>query len=531
MSFLGSIAILQEGSLFRGQTNLANYLYSSPGTVGSVESDLRARLYGTASGKLVAAPSDTTKVTVTGGWSRDRQKPTTGIWLDDPGFPRNAFNPLPETQTETAHFGLTLEHDLEWARLTSVTGFQHYETELEADIVDGFIGTAQTGLPGFALQMPGLNVRRIDEHSNQWTQELRLDGETEGGTRWLAGISGLASTFNSTTDITSLQLANGAYRGRIDTVNIALFGEVTVPLTERLDWIGGLRLSHERKEFEGTFRGRNGARAYFSENGDEDYTFATGRTGFTYALADNMTAFATVARGEKTGGYLFYNQFAAMGMPLTPYDSASTWSYEAGLKATDLGGFLTLGTSLFYNDTSDEQLFTFNPVLGRFSVLNADTRSYGLEIEAKAQATETMAFSANLALLDAEIDGGANPAIIGNDVPYAPVFTASLAADYRRELDLAGLSGSGFVRAEYLYTGSRQIDPANSRKLDGYGLVNLRAGWQKGNIDIYASVENLFDKRYVSSAFQAGTSTTGSAVFAGIPGEGRTFTLGARVKF
>ena len=118
---------------------------------------MRARLYGTASGKLVAAPSDTTKVTVTGGWSRDRQKPTTGIWLDDPGFPRNAFNPLPETQTETAHFGLTLEHDLEWARLTSVTGFQHYETELEADIVDGFIGTAQTGLPGFALQMPGLN--------------------------------------------------------------------------------------------------------------------------------------------------------------------------------------------------------------------------------------------------------------------------------------------------------------------------------------------------------------------------------------
>jgi outer membrane receptor protein involved in Fe transport len=60
-------------------------------------------------------------------------------------------------------------------------------------------------------------------------------------------------------DFCTAALTNGAYRGRIDTVNIALFGEVTVPLTERLDWIGGLRLSHERKEFEGTFRGRNGA--------------------------------------------------------------------------------------------------------------------------------------------------------------------------------------------------------------------------------------------------------------------------------
>lgn len=519
-----------SGRIYDFDGDLTNILWSAPGVPSSSREDLRSRLYGTLSGKLLIDLDDAGRLTLSGGWSRDKQNPTTGVWLDDPDFPRNAFNPLPELETETANFSAKYERDLDWARFTSITGFQYYTTSLEADIVDGFLGSAQTGVSGYYLQAPGINVRRIDEDNSRFSQEFRFDGETENGTRWVGGISAMRSDFESTTDITSAAMANGSYRGRIDTTNLAAFGEVTVPVTERLNWIGGLRLTHEIKDFEGLFLGRRGALAEFGESGKEDYTFLTGRTGLTFDLTDDLTVFATIARGEKTGGYLFYNQFASLGIPLEPYKSSETWSYEVGLKAADIAGWLDLSASAFYNDTKDEQLFTYNPSLGRFSVQNADTHSYGAELEAVIRPTDTLSLGASIALLHAEITGG-NTLIESNAVPYAPSFSGMLHAEYSRDLDILGQTGSAYIRTEYSYTGSRQIDPANSRRLDGYSLVNVRAGWQGERWELFGAVENVFDEDYVTSAYLAGTSTSGKSLFAGIPGDGRTFSIGARVKF
>src|SRR5690606_312347 len=226
---------------------------------------------------------------------------------------------------------------------------------------------------------------------------------------------------------------------------------------------------------------------------------------------------------EKTGGYLFYNQFASLDLPLDSFDSAETWSYEAGLKTAGRGGWLDLSTSVFYNDTKNEQLFTYNPVLGRFSVQNADTRSYGAELEAVARPTDTISLGASLALLNAEITSG-TALIKGNDVPYAPTFRTMLHAEYRHDVAFGLQEGEVYLRGEWNYTGSRTIDPANSRTLDGYALTNLRAGWQGERWQVSAAVENLFDEDYVTSAFQAGIDTAGAPVFAGISGEGRTFS-------
>ncbi len=518
---------------FSGRLNdfdgdIANIIYSAPGVISSSETSIRSRIYGTLASKLVVEPDADNSFTLSGSWSRDKQRPTTGMWLDDPEFPRNAFNPLPEYEVEAWRLSGKYERDLGWANLTATTGFFHYATSLEADIVDGLLGAAQSGASGYMLQVPGLNVRRIDEKSAQLSQEVRLDGESAGGTRWVGGVAALWSDFDSTTDITSLALANGSYQGQIETTNLAVFGEVTVPLADRLDWMGGLRLTHEKKDFEGTFLGRNGALGYFSEAGTTDDTFLTGRTGLSYELGDGIAAYATIARGEKTGGYLFYNQFASLGLPLSPYDSSYSWSYEAGLKAADIGGWFDLGASIFFNDTTDEQLFTFNPVLGRFSVVNADTRSYGAELEAVFRPTNGFSLGANLALLNARISGGN---LDGNEVPYAPSFSAALFAEYRHDVEIARWDGSAYLRAEYGHTGERMIDPANSRELPAYDLVNLRVGWQGERFELFGAIENLFDETYVTSAFQAGTNPAGEPVFAGVSGEGRSYLAGARIKF
>ncbi len=527
-----TLALRLTGQLYGYDGDIENYLFSGPGGVASVNEMIRKETFGAVAGKALFTPDDDTTLTLAANYRRDRQRPTTGVWLDDPLSPRNAYNPVPESTVETGGLGLTITHDFGAARLTSITGLSRYTIGMEADILDGFLASAATGFPPFAFQSP-TNVRAIAEDNTQFTQEVRLDGEV-AGVRWVGGMSAFYSSFSSTTDITSTAMANGAYTAGMDTFDFAGFGEVTIPLSERLRLIVGLRATHETKDFTGTFLGRAGpvpAVPLFIQDGSGPHDFITGRTGLSYDLTSALTAYATIARGEKPGGYPLYNQFAALGIPASAYDSASTWSYEAGVKGSPFSDRIEIRAAVFYNDTSDEQLFTYSPTVGRFDVQNADTRSYGAEIELKARLTEALTFSGTLALLDTEVTEAANTNLIGNVVPYAPDVTGSLVLDYRQPLTLGSLEGSLFGRAEYQYVGSRAIDPANSRFLDAYSLVNLRAGWQHSRFDFYGYVENVFDQSYVLSAFQSGTTATGTAVFAGVPGTGRAFGAGARVRF
>ncbi len=529
------LAMRMSGQLYGYDGDIDNYLFAPTGAIASIDKSVREERMGAVSAKLLLTPDDDTTIQLSAHYRKDRAHPTTGVLLDDPLYPRQAMNPIADNKTETGGFGLTITHDMGWAKLTSISGFYGYDINMDADIVDGFIANAQTGFPPYFAQMAGVNMRAIDEHNSQWTQEVRLDGETASGIRWVSGASAYYSLYQITTDITAMAMANGAYTASVDTLNVAGFGEVTVPLTGKLSWIGGLRATHENKSFNGVFAGRPGAvlaLPFFAESGDQNYDFITGRTGLVYDLTSTFSAYATVARGEKPGGYSIYNQFAAFGVASTPYGSAETWSYEVGVRGRPFSEHFEMGMSAFYNDTRDEQLFTYNPVSSRFDIQNADTRTYGGELEARLRPFESLLITGTLALLNTEITSAANSRIVGNEVPYAPSVTASLAAEYRLPLTLGSHSGSAFLRGEYQYVGSRTIDPANSRDLDAYSLINLRTGWESQSFDMYAYVENLADETYTLSAYQAGTNMlTGAAVYAGVPGKSRSFGGGARVRF
>ncbi|OYW58988.1 MAG: hypothetical protein B7Z30_07575 [Rhizobiales bacterium 12-68-15] len=528
-----TLALRLTGQLYGYDGDIENYTFAGTGGAMVADQTVRAETFGAVSGKAQFTPDDATMVMLAANYRRDRQRPTTGVLLDDPQLPRNAYNPVPETTVETGGLGLTITRDFDMARLTSVTGFSRYTIGMNADILDGFLAGASSGLTAYVFQSPTANVRTVSEANTQWTQELRLDGEI-AGIRWVGGVSAFYSSFSSTTDITSTAMANGAYTAAVDTFDMAGFGEVTVPLTDRLRWIVGLRATHETKDFSGTFVGRSGplpAAALYLQDGTGTYDFVTGRTGLSYDLTPTLSAYATIARGEKPGGYPIYNQFAAFGIPASAYGSARTWSYEAGVRGNPFSERIEVSAAVFYNDTSGEQLFTYNPTVDRFDVQNADTRTYGAELELKARLTEALMLTGSLAVLDTEITDAEVVALIGNVVPYAPDLTGSLALEYRHPLAFGALQGEVFGRAEYQYVGGRAIDPANSRILDAYSLVNLRAGWKHARLDLYGYVENLFDESYVLSAFQSGTTAAGTAIFAGIPGTGRAFGAGARMRF
>ena len=519
-----------SGELYGYDGDIRNYSFNAPNGVSSDDRSVREEYFGALSAKISADLSDTTDATLAVRYNKNDTRPTTGVWIDDPSFPRNSYNPVPKSTVDTIGSSLEIQHDLDYATLTSLTGFAYYQIDFEADLLDGFIMSEQTGFPASAFQTVGLNVRRMDEDNTQFSQEFRLNGDIGTNGQWVTGVSGFYSDFESTTDITSQFIANGAYTGDLKKTNLAAFGEVTIPVGEKLRLIGGARYTYENQDFSGNYVARPSG-AIFSEAHDSSFNFVTGRAGVSYDVMPELTVYGTIARGEKPGGYLFFNQFASMGIPLTEYKSSSTWTYEAGLRGQPGIEWLHLAGSVFFNDTADEQLFTFNPISGRFDVQNADTESYGIELSVAAEPMENLQLGANLGLLHAEITGGANTTLKGNEVPYAPNLTAALFAEYRHQIDAGLFTGDLFGRVEYTHTGSRQIDPANSRELKAYNLVNLRAGWQKKDLEIYGYVENLFDESYTTSAYLTGTNPGGQNVFAGVPGKGRAFGIGARVKF
>lgn len=526
-----SVAARIAGSFYNKGGSVKNVLFNPDGSILSSKREIGSEKYGAISGKLRYL-GEKTELLFSGGISHDKFHHTTGLFLDDPEFPRNAFNPAPESEIRTNRLGIRADRDFGSFILTSQTGFSYYDLSMTADILDGLLSSAQTGAPPFAFQAEGLNVRKITEDSWQLSEELRLTKESQGGARTLIGLFFLYSDFKSKTDITSLSMPNGAYEGRQKNLNLALFGELRIPLSEIFSFNLGLRGTHSGQDFSGVFSGRNGARPLFTEEGSLKENFVTGKAGLSAALGRKSSVFLSLARGEKSGAYPFYNPVAAMGIPQKPYESSKVWSGELGFKTESQNGALKANLSLFYNDVKKEQLFTYNPSAGRISVQNADTRSYGLDAEFKVSPLSFFSLAGNLALLEAEIKKApSNKALEGLKTPYSPKLSFGLSAQFHKPIRLLSNPGEFFARWEVKRVGEREIDPANSRTLPSYAIHNLRIGYSSQKIDLILFAENLFREKYAYSGFLSGTRADGTTVIGAVPGGDFSAGIGIKYKF
>ena len=102
----------------------------------------------------------------------------------------------------------------------------------------------------------------------------------------------------------------------------------------------------------------------------------------------------------------------------------------------------------------------------------------------------------------------------------------------RRQEDLGGIVAAGLV-------GGEEAEERDLR-IPGYGLLNLRAAWKPAKSwELYASVNNVFDKRYETFGALAETQFTADGRFTGegrdalfvAPGTERAVLVGARFRF
>ncbi|ESR26451.1 TonB-dependent siderophore receptor [Lutibaculum baratangense] len=237
----------------------------------------------------------------------------------------------------------------------------------------------------------------------------------------------------------------------------------------------------------------------------------SGRAGLAYEFPNGFVPYVSVSK-------LFEPQIGTntAGQPVGAQDGEQ---YEAGIKWAPTFMPAVFTASVFdltrRNTLQSRQL-------GDGSFVNealGEVRSRGIELEAKANITESLKLAATFTTYDLEIEDDANPAFIGNQPYLIPETLASLWIDYTvRGGTFDGLGFGAGVR----YQGESYADNENTLKVPDATVFDAAIRYERDNWGVSLTAKNVFDKEYVAGC--GGIYTCGY-------GEGRTLLLQTHVTF
>ena len=505
--------------------------------------DLGARDVRAGRASLSIKPTARTSIDLSAQFERDDRNFPFFTLRNTPNFP--FVSELENTMVrDTIFSSATLTHRFDLFDFTSVTGFTNYKTDIFVDDTEGVAFSQLLGLPRAVFAVNNA-FTDWEEERTLFHQEFRLNSRSNDPIAWVAGVSFSHSDFDAdylNENVGFVQL-NGRRTNRLITDSYGVFGEFTAPVTERLNWTLGGRLSREDKTYQATYvsNGAPGTVGGFAEAGDLSFGFVTGRTSLSYNLTGEATVYGTVSRGYKTGGFARLLIDAAFGIATEPFGSAKSWSYELGWKHRAADRRFSFDAAIFLNDVSDEHLLTIESSTFTFRPANIDVISYGAEVEGSWQVTPALKLSGAIGYTVAELRnvsdqirdsvGGRD----GNRTPNVPRWTVAAGLEWREEVEsnvlrsLAPRLGGAeaFAEARWQHVGSRLADVGNTFTLPAYNLINGRLGlaFAKG-MEIYGFGKNLLDEQ-----LQLAGAALAPGLEAVIPGRGRLLGLGAAVRW
>ena len=461
---------------------------------------------------------------------------------DDRTFPyfvlRDA-NPFPielqsfEASTERTQTGASfiVESRLENVRFKSLSGVSGLSIDSLVDETDGFLFSRITGLPPAVFASDG-TITDWHERQRLWTQEFRWESLESSLIDWVAGVTLLDNRFEADYLNTHVFFAvnNGRRSNILETTSAAAFGEVTIPIGFASKLTGGVRFNHDHKTYDSHYAGIGfpGTVDHFAESGQLDYAYVTGRISLAHDLSRRDSVYATVSRGEKSGGFPRLVSNAALGIATEPYESTKILAYEAGYRHATADGMGSIYAGVFFNDVADEQLFIFDAATFSFIPDNIDTESHGAELQADWRLAPSLRLMAGLGLTFAEIknvtlEQQATGARDGNRPTYAPEVTAFARLDYREKAPELALAPEATVFADlgWSYVSDRAANLANDFFLEDFHLIDARVGLAlRPGCELYAFGRNLLDV----IPEQVGTFVAGAEAV--IPERGRVAGIG-----
>lgn len=425
-----------------------------------------------------------------------------GFWPDNDN--RTNFNFPQNVGTAFRNAVLRFDYETDNLLFTSITGLINSEFTLAGDI-DG-------SSRDFFREFRNLERQSI-------STEFRVQNTGESAVRWSAGViyaDDEGDDWNRTFVAAerSFGLPAGFLIDREDsssnTEYWAVFGQLDYDVNDQLTLSVGGRYSEET--IESNISGFSGALETILSV-EDTFTDFSPRFAATFRANESTTLYATISKGFKSGGVQI-----APNPEAETFDPEELWNYEVGVKAELLDQRLRLNAAAFYMDWTDlqvafqENLIDENGDFVLFGgVNNADSaKSKGLELTATALVNPNLLINAGIGYLDAEFDeftaliDGQNRVLDGFTIPNSPEWTMSADAEYSFNVQ----GWDSYARLEWVFRDD--INPNTTSLIyegfpwdvPSYDFFNLRVGFEKDNLKIVGYVENLFDEKYYTNAYQ-----------------------------
>lgn len=454
--------------------------------------------------------SEDADLTFTADWSRDRQNGLYGSDIGNVSRPstRDLFRVTSgEDIDNTAEtYGASIHVD--WSindswNFESISGFRETTQEYNLDISD-------QPVPIFRLS--------TDTESTQYSQEFKFSGRFGERANLTTGVYFFYEQSDVFLQDDFAPLGDGPRQPilvsdrfyDVTTESYALYAQVDYDITDNLIATVGGRYTVDEKSIEAN-QIINGAQGFndaalegLGVDLEPDFDEFTPKLGLDYAFSDNLNAYISYTRGFRSGGWQARVNNAAqfLNFPAEIVDS-----FEAGTKATLLGGRLTWNVAAFLTDYSD----LFNSVPGAdntFLVATADAEIIGLESELTYRASNWLDLFANFGLLETEYEDliPSVDAQLGEELQRAPALQAKVGFSIDYPLD----NGDLLINSDVFYTDDYYTNPQNGpfAETGSFALVNASLGYRFGGGKYTVSVNcrNCFDKEYFDSILSFPTS-------------------------
>jgi iron complex outermembrane receptor protein len=411
-------------------------------------------------------------------------------------------------------------------------------------------------------------------------QKVRTQGVQRQGpaaTRWL--LTGALAL-----DPTVLDGLTARNDIRLDNTSLAAFGQATWRITDRISLQPGVRINYDRKTglYDSVVTNGAGQLVTFASTdprivaqrgvlspqrfeprfSDWNVSYDLTATG---ELSEDITTYGTYARTFKSGGVNLNGvPNDAAGNPILAAGTVKPETvnhYELGLKTQFLNRAATFNVALFRTDIGNYQALVTNGQLGvlRGYLANArKVRTQGLEWDLTLKPSERFSAYLSGARTDAtyrsfvdapcppELSGGgsgtpaaapgvpgnspANCDISGQRLPGVSKWAISWGGEANVPVAALGSDGEAYVGIDGSSRSAFSSNPTPSAYtwVEGYTLVNLRAGVRGNGWDAFAWVRNAFDANYFE---QLAVPSGNTGLIVGQPGDPRTFGVTLKKQF
>jgi iron complex outermembrane receptor protein len=314
----------------------------------------------------------------------------------------------------------------------------------------------------------------------------------------------------------------------LDNTSIALYGQATYALTDRLNLTLGIRRSDDEKDFTTQMitntPGYPFVAAPFTLPQTLKFDSTDPKVSVDYAITDNSMAYITYSSGYKSGGVTFATWAEAGNVG--GFEEEHLDSLEIGYKARLMNNRMQLNLAAYQYDYTDQQVQSIVVVNGAPQGLTdnaAESDMKGVELEMSYLLTDALKVDFNYFYQDAVFEDYADKT--GNPMQFAPENAYTVALSYAPDL------GNNLqMRAEYSYKDEFQFDAGN-RDISlepEHDVVNLTASMDLGDsVSLRLFCNNCSDELIRTQVTTFATSQGGGG--RSIYGPGRRY--GAEVTY